>query len=101
VGKIGLTPWRGLEKNVHSLAQLFALSAKLAKNPPRTRLDLVTLAEIAGYRALWRRPCDSWEKVRARLCEEYGEDRDFIAVVLAVLWLADNRESAELADLVS
>ena len=77
MGKIGLTPWRGLEKNVHSLAQLFALSAKLAKNPPRTRLDLVTLAEIAGYRALWRRPCDSWEKVRARLGEEYGEDRAF------------------------
>ena len=31
--------------------------------------------------------------MRARLGEEYGEDRDFIALVLAVLWLADNREA--------
>ena len=81
--------------------QLFALSAKLAKNPPRTPHDLIALAEIAGYRALWRRPCDSWENVRARLDEEYGDDRALLAVVLAVLWLADHREGAQLADLVS
>ena len=82
--------------------QLFALSAKLAKSPPRTRLDLVTLAEIAAYHVLWRRPCDSWEKVRARLDEEFcGDDRALLAVVLAVLWLADHREGAQLADLVS
>jgi hypothetical protein len=68
---------------------------------PRTALDIVARAEIAGYHALWKRPCDSWGAVRARLDEEYGEDRDLIALVLAVLWLADHREDAQLADLVS
>jgi hypothetical protein len=82
-------------------SQLSDLSAKLAKSPPKTRHDLVALAEIAGYRALWRRPGDSWAKVRARLDEEYGDDRAFLAVVLAVLWLANHREGAQLADLVS
>jgi hypothetical protein len=82
--------------------QLSDLSAKLAKSPPKTRHDLVALAEIAGYRALWRRPCDNWAKVRARLEEEFcDDDRAFLAVVLAVIWLADHREGAQLVDLVS
>ena len=73
----------------------------MPKADDATRLDLVTLAEIAAYHVLWRRPCDSWEKVRARLDEEFcGDDRALVALVLAVLWLADHREG-QLADLVS
>lgn len=83
-------------------SQLSALSAKLAKSPPKTRLDLITLAEIAGYRVLWKRPCDSWEAVRERLGEDMsGDDRALLALTLSVLWLADRRAAGELADLAS
>jgi hypothetical protein len=82
--------------------QLLDLSDKLSSKPPKTVLDLITLAEIAGYRALWKRPCDSWKAVQLRLDEELcSDDRAFLALVLAVLWLADHREAAEHSDLVS
>jgi hypothetical protein len=82
--------------------QLSDLSAKLAKSPPKTRLDLVTLAEIAGYRMLWKRPCNSWETVRERLSEGMcDDDRALLALTLSVLWLADHREAGNIADLVS
>ena len=81
--------------------QLAALSAKLAASPPRTQLDLVTLAEIAGYRMLWKRPRNGWDAVRERLSEGMcDDDRALLALTLAVLWLADHREG-QLADLVS
>jgi hypothetical protein len=82
--------------------QLLALSRELAKEAPTTLLDLAALAEIAGFRALHRRPCNSWANVRLRLEEEFGhDDRAQLAVTLAVLWLVDHREACELANLVS